>query len=108
MRQASAEFANRGFNVVNVDSKEAFAKELNETIDRNNNGIGTICVVNIHKFMDSSKMPEAKNDYNIRTQRISLLMKLTEVIQCMVNFTKTLWLVKRWNLHCNDWYTFIN
>ncbi|VEU61401.1 type I site-specific deoxyribonuclease, HsdR family (plasmid) [Mycoplasmopsis fermentans] len=70
MRQASAEFANRGFNVVNVDSKEAFAKELNETIDRNNNGIGTICVVNIHKFMDSSKMPEAKNDYNIRTQRI--------------------------------------
>lgn len=70
MRQASAEFTNRGFNVVNVDSKEAFAKELNEPIDRNNNGIGTICVVNIHKFMDSSKMPEAKNDYNIRTQRI--------------------------------------
>ncbi len=31
---------------------------------------GTICVVNIQKLMEESKMPHVENDYNVKTQRI--------------------------------------
>lgn len=70
MMQATTEFTNRGFNVINVDSKVAFAKELKKPLDETNDGIGTICVVNVHKLMEETKMPIAENDYNIKTQRI--------------------------------------
>ena len=70
MMQATTEFTNRGFNVINVDSKVAFAKELKKPLDETNDGIGTICVVNVHKLMEETKMPIAENYYNIKTQRI--------------------------------------
>ncbi|MCR5628138.1 DEAD/DEAH box helicase family protein [Eubacterium sp.] len=70
LRQASSEFANRGLNVVNCDNKEEFTKELNKTLSTNiaSDSIGEICVVNIQKF--EGKMPEAKNDYNAKIQRV--------------------------------------
>jgi type I restriction enzyme R subunit len=70
MTQATTEFSNRDFVVTNVSSRNEFAKELKKPLDEDNNGIGTICVVNIHKLMEESKMPVAKNAYNIKTQRI--------------------------------------
>ena len=70
MTQATTEFKNRGFTVTNVDSKIEFAKELKKPLDDKNEGIGTICVVNIQKLMDESKMPTVENEYNVKTQRI--------------------------------------
>ncbi len=70
LRQASTEFSARGLNVVNCDNKEEFTKELNKTLSTNiaADAIGEICVVNIQKF--EGKMPEAKNDYNAKIQRV--------------------------------------
>lgn len=70
MMQATTEFTNRGFKVINVSSKKAFANELKKPIDDKFDGVGTICVVNIHKIMEESQLPFAVNDYNIKTQRI--------------------------------------
>lgn len=70
MTQATTEFSNREFVVTNVSNKKEFAKELKKPLDEDNDGIGTICIVNIHKLMDESKMPVAKNEYNVKTQRI--------------------------------------
>lgn len=70
LTQASIEFINRGLNTVNCENKTAFSKELNKPLstDVGNKSIGEICVVNIQKF--EGKMPEAKNDYNAKVQRI--------------------------------------
>ena len=70
MMQATTEFANRGFAVTNVNSKIEFAKELKKTLDDNNEGVGTICIVNVQKLMEESKMPKVENDYNVKVQRI--------------------------------------
>ncbi|MGI6759017.1 MAG: DEAD/DEAH box helicase family protein [Bacilli bacterium] len=70
MTQATTEFTNRGFTVTNVSSKTEFAKELKKPLDEDNDGIGTICVVNIHKLMEESKMPVVENVYNVKVQRI--------------------------------------
>lgn len=70
MVQATTEFTNRGFRVVNVSSKKEFADELKKPLDDKYDGIGTICVVNIHKLMEESKLPAALNEYNVKTQRI--------------------------------------
>ena len=70
MTQATTEFVNRGFNVINVNDKKEFAKELKKPLDDKNDGIGAICVVNVQKLMEESKMPHVENDYNVRTQRI--------------------------------------
>lgn len=70
MTQATTEFTNRGFNVINVSDKKEFAKELKKPLDEKNEGIGTICVVNVQKLMEESKMPHVENEYNVRTQRI--------------------------------------
>jgi type I restriction enzyme R subunit len=61
MTQATTEFTNRGFTVTNVSSKTEFAKELKKPLDEDNDGIGTICIVNIHKLMEESKMPVVEN-----------------------------------------------
>ena len=55
MTQATTEFVNRGFVVTSVSNKIEFAKELRKPLDEDNDGIGTICVVNIHKLMEESK-----------------------------------------------------
>lgn len=70
LTQASIEFTNRGLKTVNCEDKAAFTKELNKTLstDVGSKAIGEICVVNIQKF--EGKMPEAKNDYNAKVQRI--------------------------------------
>lgn len=70
LRQASNEFKKRGLNVINCNSKDEFTKELNKPLSTNidTKSIGEICVVNIQKF--EGNMPEAKNDYNAKIQRI--------------------------------------
>lgn len=70
LTQASIEFTNRGLNTVNCENKTSFSKELNKALstDVGSKAIGEICVVNIQKF--EGKMPEAKNDYNAKVQRI--------------------------------------
>ena len=70
MTQATTEFVNRGFVVTSVSNKIEFAKELRKPLDEDNDGIGTICVVNIHKLMEESKMPVVENVYNVKVQRI--------------------------------------
>lgn len=70
MIQARTEFSNRGFNVIDVKDKNELALQMKSHIDEGNDGIGTICVVNIHKIIEESKMPNIKNYYNINTQRI--------------------------------------
>lgn len=70
MVQASTEFTNRGFTIKNVSNKTEFAYELKKPLDEDNDGIGTICVVNIQKLMEESKMPTIKNEYNVKVQRI--------------------------------------
>ena len=57
-------------NTVNCENKTSFSKELNKALstDVGSKAIGEICVVNIQKF--EGKMPEAKNDYNAKVQRI--------------------------------------
>ncbi len=70
MTQATTEFVNRGFTVTNVSSKTEFAKELKKPLDEDNDGIGTICVVNVQKLMEESKMPVVENTYNVKVQRI--------------------------------------
>ncbi len=70
LRQVKTEFENRDFSVISVDNKLDFAKELRKPLDENNGGIGTICVVNIQKLMEESKMPHVENEYNVKVQRI--------------------------------------
>lgn len=70
MMQATTEFTNRGFAVTNVNSKLEFAKELKKPLDDKNEGIGTICIVNVQKLMEESKMPKVENDYNVKVQRV--------------------------------------
>lgn len=70
LTQASMEFTKRGLRTVNCEDKTGFTKELNKTLstDVGSRAIGEICVVNIQKF--EGKMPEAKNDYHAKVQRI--------------------------------------
>ena len=70
LTQASVEFTNRGLKVVNCEDKTGFTKELNKSLSTNvgTKSIGEICVVNIQKF--EGKMPEAKNEYKAKVQRV--------------------------------------
>ena len=70
MKQATTEFSNRGFNVVNVNSKNEFARELKKPLNSSNDGAGTICIVNIQKLMEEAKMPHVENVYDVKVQRI--------------------------------------
>lgn len=70
LRQASTEFENREFSVINCNNKAEFSDELNKSLSTKNlnDSIGEYCVVNIQKF--EGEMPNAKNDYNANVQRI--------------------------------------
>jgi type I restriction enzyme R subunit len=70
LRQASKEFVNRGFKVVNCNTRSQFSKELTKPLSTNKEGkeIGEMCVVNIQKFEDT--LPTAKNEYDARIQRV--------------------------------------
>ena len=49
-------FGNCWFNVINVSSKDEFAKELKKPLNSSNDGVGTICIVNIQKLMEESAL----------------------------------------------------
>ena len=70
LRQAKDEFTYRHFNVVTVNTKDEFAKELKKPLDDKYDGVGTICIVNVQKLMEEAKMPQVENDYNVKVQRI--------------------------------------
>lgn len=70
LTQVKQEFEIRGCEATSVDSREEFSRELNRALDqkKNQNAFGSCVVVNIQKFSDS--LPEIKNDYNAKIQRI--------------------------------------
>ncbi len=73
LTQASREFKSRGLKVHNIDSREAFAKDIKQVAAiHNNSGKAEITVVNIQKFKDDSNV--IKNaDYNLNIQRVFFL-----------------------------------
>lgn len=71
--QASTEFANRGLKVIQVNSKEAFIKDLQLMgAVKNDSGRAEITVVNIQKFSEAAVAKSSIN-YDINTQRIYFL-----------------------------------
>ncbi len=70
LTQVTIEMTNLGLSVTNVENRADFEKELNKTLATNvsNDSNGEIVVVNVQKFDD--KIPEARNDYNAKIQRI--------------------------------------
>lgn len=69
--QASEEFRARGLNVINVNSKEEFIKNIQATGESDNSGELTITVTNIQKFSEESIT--RPSDYNVAVQRIYIL-----------------------------------
>lgn len=93
LTQVSGEMSKRGLNVVNVNSKAEFEKELNKPISDHvaTNTDGEITVVNIQKFDD--EMPVAKNDYNANIQRIIFIDEAHRSYRTDGEFFKNLMLV---------------
>ena len=95
LTQVSGEMAKRGINVINVDSKKEFEKELNKPVSSHiaMTTDGEITVVNIQKFDD--EMPVAKNDYNARIQRVIFIDEAHRSYKTDGEFFKNLMLVDR-------------
>lgn len=93
LTQVSGEMSKRGLNVVNVNSRAEFEKELNKPISNHvaTNTDGEITVVNIQKFDD--EMPVAKNDYNANIQRIIFIDEAHRSYRTDGEFFKNLMLV---------------
>ena len=71
--QASSEFTSRGLVVHNIDSRDAFAKDIKQTAAiHNNSGRSEITVVNIQKFKDDPEVTQNSN-YNLNVQRVFFL-----------------------------------
>jgi type I restriction enzyme R subunit len=71
--QAGEEFKNRGLRVNEVNSKDAFAKQIKSTTAiHNHDGIPEITVVNIQKFKDDPDVIK-NTDYNLNIQRVYFL-----------------------------------
>jgi type I restriction enzyme R subunit len=71
--QASKEFKSRGLLVHNIDSREAFARDIKQTAAiHNNSGKAEITVVNIQKFKDDPTVTK-NSDYHLNVQRIFFL-----------------------------------
>lgn len=68
LKQASEEFEARGLNVVKVNSREDFKKNIAMTGEVSKTGKLTINVVNIQKFSEDSTVKDS--DYNVDVQRI--------------------------------------
>ena len=93
LTQVSGEMSKRGLNVINVNDKREFEKELNSPIS-NHISIGTdgeITVVNIQKF--DNEMPVAQNVYNARIQRIIFVDEAHRSYKSNGEFFKNLLLV---------------
>ena len=93
LTQVSGEMTKRGLNVINVNSKAEFEKELNKPISDHvaTNTDGEITVVNIQKFDD--EMPVAKNDYNANIQRVIFIDEAHRSYRTDGEFFKNLMLV---------------
>jgi type I restriction enzyme R subunit len=73
LTQSSKEFKHRGLVVHEIDSREAFSKDIKSTsVIHNNSGKAEITVVNIQKFEDDPNVIK-NNDYNLNIQRIYFL-----------------------------------
>jgi type I restriction enzyme R subunit len=71
--QAGREFKARGLKVHNIESREAFAKDIKQTSAiHNSSGEAEITVVNIQKFKDDPSVIK-NTDYNLNIQRIFFL-----------------------------------
>lgn len=71
--QAGKEFKSRGLLVHNIDSREAFARDIKQTAAiHNNSGKAEITVVNIQKFKDDPAVTK-NSDYNLNVQRVFFL-----------------------------------
>ncbi|MFK5915594.1 MAG: type I restriction endonuclease [Woeseiaceae bacterium] len=71
--QAGKEFKSRGLVVHNIDSREAFARDIKQTAAiHNDSGKAEITVVNIQKFQDDPDVTK-NSDYNLNVQRIFFL-----------------------------------
>ncbi len=71
--QASGEFKARGLVVHEVNSREAFARDIKSTsVIHNNSGKAEITVVNIQKFQDDPNVIQ-NTDYNLNIQRVFFL-----------------------------------
>ncbi|MBT6328575.1 MAG: type I restriction endonuclease subunit R [Kordiimonadaceae bacterium] len=71
--QAGKEFRARGLLVHNIDSREAFAKDIKQTSAIHNaSGKAEITVVNIQKFKDDPSVIK-NGDYNLNIQRVFFL-----------------------------------
>ena len=93
LTQVSGEMAKRGLNVINVDSKSEFKKELNKPVSDHisANTDGEITVVNIQKF--DEEMPAAKNDYGAKIQRVIFVDEAHRSYKADGEFFKNLMLV---------------
>jgi type I restriction enzyme R subunit len=71
--QAGKEFKARGLGVHDIDSREAFSKDIKSTSAiHNNSGKAEITVVNIQKFENDTDVVR-NADYNLKIQRIYFL-----------------------------------
>lgn len=95
LTQVSSEMSKRGLNVINVNSKSEFERELNKPISDHvaTNTDGEITVVNIQKFDD--EMPVAKNEYNANIQRVIFIDEAHRSYRTDGEFFKNLLLVDR-------------
>lgn len=73
LRQARDEFRLRGLTVHVIDSRDAFARDIKQSMAaRNDRGAAEITVVNIQKFKDDPDVA-AVQDYNLAVQRVYFL-----------------------------------
>ena len=93
LTQVSGDMSKRYLNVINVNSKAEFEKELNKPISDHvtANTDGEITVVNIQKFDDD--MPVAKNEYNANIQRVIFIDEAHRSYRTDGEFFKNLMLV---------------
>ena len=93
LTQVSGEMRARGILTINVDSKQAFQKELDRPLSKHmaSDTNGEITVVNIHKF--GNQMPDAKNDYDAKIQRIFFVDEAHRSYAMHGEFFKNLMLV---------------
>ncbi len=71
--QASKEFKSRGLVVHNIDSRDAFARDIKQSAAiHNSSGKAEITVVNIQKFKDDPDVLKNK-DYSLNIQRVFFL-----------------------------------
>lgn len=73
LTQAAKEFRQRGLLVHEINSREAFAKDIkSSSAIHNHSGKAEITVVNIQKFQEDPDVVN-RNDYNISIQRVYFL-----------------------------------